>query len=126
MRADRIGEVGPAAGVESPSAPLKTGSTAFDKALRQATAPGAAADINISKHAEQRLAQRGIRLEGDLKQRLLDGVDRAAAKGSRTTLVLVDSTAFVVGVPNRALITVADQDNLREKVFTNIDSMVIA
>jgi flagellar operon protein len=126
MRPDRIGQTGQTPGVESPSAPLKTGSPAFGDALRQAVAPASTGDINISKHAEQRLAQRGIRLEGDLKQRLLDGVDRAAAKGSRTTLVLVDSTAFVVGVPNRALITVADQDNLREKVFTNIDSMVIA
>ena len=58
--------------------------------------------------------------------RLGDGVDRAAAKGSRDSLVLVDQTAFVVSVRNRTVITAVDREHMREQVFTNIDSAVIS
>jgi hypothetical protein len=40
--------------------------------------------------------------------------------------VLVDSTAFVVAVPNRTVITAVDRAHMKEQVFTNIDSAVIA
>lgn len=129
MRADRIEQTQSVMAPTAPAAPLKTGATAFDSALKQAVgAQSAAAGVGIdfSKHALQRLEQRGIKLDEPLVQRLSSGIERAASKGSRTTLVLVDRTAFVVGVPNRTVVTVADQENLRERVFTNIDSMVIA
>lgn len=100
----------------------------FAEALRQATArtTAPATRVEFSKHALARLEQRGIRLDDTLLNRLADGIDRAEGKGSQTTLVLVDQTAFVVGVGNRTVVTVADQESLRERVFTNIDSMVIA
>lgn len=101
---------------------LKTGATGFAEALRQAEAAPA---LEFSKHALQRLEQRGIRLDDELLRRLDEGVAKAAGKGSKTTLVLADQTAFVVGVPSRTVVTVADQESLRERVFTNIDSMVI-
>jgi flagellar operon protein len=132
MRLDRIDSTGKVGEPQEARAPLKTGATAFEQALRRATTAqggvGTAAGpvLDFSKHALQRLEQRGIELDEPLLGRLTNGIDRAAAKGSRTTLVLVDRTAFVVGVPNRTVVTVADQDNLRERVFTNIDSMVIA
>jgi flagellar operon protein len=50
----------------------------------------------------------------------------AASKGARESLVLLDQTAFVVSVPNRTVITVVDKENLKQNVFTNIDSAVIA
>ncbi len=110
------------------TAPKKTGDTRFAEALAAATttATGQKSQVEFSKHALERLEQRGIRLDDSLMDRLNDGVDRAASKGSRTTLVLVDQAAFVVGVGNRTVVTVADQDALKERVFTNIDSMVIA
>jgi flagellar operon protein len=58
--------------------------------------------------------------------RLDGGLARAAAKGARDSLVLVDQTAFVVSVPNRTVITAVDREHMREQVFTNIDSAVIA
>ncbi|MBI5833077.1 MAG: flagellar biosynthesis protein [Armatimonadetes bacterium] len=129
MRLDRIDKAGAIAGATEAQAPRKTGAVAFEEALRKATgseSTTAAPGLDFSKHALQRLEQRGIKLDDQLMERLTGAVDRAATKGSRTTLVLVDQTAFVVGVPNRTVVTVADQENLREKVFTNIDSMVIA
>ncbi len=99
-------------------------SGAFGEALRQAS--GTASRVEFSKHALERLEQRGVRLDDSLLERLSGAVDKAAGKGSKTSLVMVDQTAFVVGVANRTVVTVADQADLKERVFTNIDSMVIA
>jgi flagellar operon protein len=128
MRPDRIEQTGQVREAQTSQEALKTGAAGFAQALNAATAASSptTAGVDFSKHALQRLEQRGIKLDDQLLGRLSGGIDRAAAKGSRTTLVLVDQTAFVVGVPNRTVVTVADQDNLKERVFTNIDSMVIA
>ena len=58
--------------------------------------------------------------------RLSEGVGRAASKGSRDSLVLVDGTAFVVSVSNRTVITAVGSEHMKDNVFTNIDSAVIA
>jgi flagellar operon protein len=82
--------------------------------------------LHFSKHALQRVERRGIRMEGETLQRLQSGVDRAAAKGSRDSVVFLDGTAFVVSVKNRTVVTAVDTEHMREQVFTNIDSAVIA
>jgi flagellar operon protein len=81
--------------------------------------------IRFSGHALQRIERRGIRMDDATLARLDGGLDRAAAKGSRDSLVLVDGTAFVVSVPNRTVITAVDPEHMKEQVFTNIDSAVI-
>jgi flagellar operon protein len=82
--------------------------------------------VAFSRHALQRLERRGIEVGAPTLARLGDGVDRAAGKGSRASVVFVDGTAFVVSVPNRTVITAVDSAHMREQVFTNIDSAVIA
>jgi flagellar operon protein len=82
--------------------------------------------VSFSRHALQRLERRGIELGDHALARLGDGVDRAAGKGSRSSVVFVDGTAFVVAVPKRTVLTAVDPEHMREQVFTNIDSAVIA
>lgn len=82
--------------------------------------------VSFSRHALQRLERRGIELGEQDLARLGDGVDRAAGKGSRASVVFVDGTAFVVAVPKRTVLTAVDPEHMREQVFTNIDSAVIA
>jgi flagellar operon protein len=82
--------------------------------------------LRFSKHAIQRVERRGIQLEGELLRRLHAGVDRVAAKGGRDSVVFLDKTAFVVSVQNRTVVTAVDTEHMREQVFTNIDSAVIA
>jgi flagellar operon protein len=82
--------------------------------------------VTFSRHALERLQRRGIELGEQQLARLGDGVDRAAGKGSRSSVVLVDGTAFVVAVPKRTVLTAVDPEHMREQVFTNIDSAVIA
>lgn len=59
-------------------------------------------------------------------QRLAGAVDKAAAKGSRDSLVLMDDLALVVSIRNRTVITAVDANSRRGNVFTNIDSVVLA
>ena len=48
------------------------------------------------------------------------------AKGGRESLVMLDDTALVVSVKNDTVVTVVDREQLKNNVFTNIDSAVIA
>jgi len=95
----------------------------FADALQRA---GAGASIQFSRHALARVQRRGIELDSSTLQRLAEGVGRAAGKGSRDSLVLVDGTAFVVSVSNHTVITAVDSEHMKDNVFTNIDSAVIA
>jgi flagellar operon protein len=94
---------------------------AFGDVLAEKTA-----EVQFSGHALQRVRRRGIEVDSGTLQRLQSGVDRAAGKGARESVVFVDSTAFVVSVRNRTVITAVDRDHMKDHVFTNIDSAVIA
>lgn len=80
----------------------------------------------FSKHALDRLSRRGIEMNGQTLGRLTDGIQRAADKGARNSVVFVDGTAFVTSVANNTVITAVTPDHMRSHVFTNIDSAVIA
>jgi flagellar operon protein len=82
--------------------------------------------LHFSRHALARVARRGIELDATTVGRLAEGVGRAAGKGARDSLVLVDGTAFVVSVSNRTVITAVGSEHMKDNVFTNIDSAVIA
>lgn len=82
--------------------------------------------VRFSGHALERIQRRNIPMDGPVAARLQAGVDKAAAKGVRESLVLVDDTAFVVSVRNRTVVTAVDRDHMKEHVFTNIDGAVIA
>ena len=106
----------------APSATRVPGGAAFADVLRTQQ-PQA---VRFSSHALQRVERRGIDVSAETLGRLNDGVDRAAGKGARASVVFVDATAFVVSVPNRTVITAVDRDHMKQQVFTNIDSAVIA
>jgi flagellar operon protein len=102
---------------------VRQGGPGFADHLREV---GSAQAVRFSNHALQRIERRGIDMSPDVLARLDSGVLRAAAKGAREALVLVDGTAFVVGVQARTVVTAVDPASMREHVFTNIDSAVIA
>jgi len=81
--------------------------------------------LKVSGHAKTRLESRNIQLGKEEWDRVVDGVNKAAAKGAKESLVMVDSVALVVSVKNRTVITAVDQANLKDNVFTNIDSAII-
>jgi flagellar operon protein len=81
--------------------------------------------LKLSGHAQTRLQSRNIDLGQPEWDRVMKGVERAAQKGAKESLVMVDDVALVVSIKNRTVITAVDKDNLKENVFTNIDSAVI-
>lgn len=82
--------------------------------------------VGFSRHAQNRMASRGISFSDSDLQRLNGAVDQVQAKGGRDSLVLMDNTALVVSVKNRQVVTVMDQTQIKDNVFTNIDSAIIA
>jgi len=80
--------------------------------------------LTFSAHARARLESRGIDLGEDDLRKLEEAVDRAGAKGSRDTLLVLRGAGFIVNVPSRTVVTAVDEAGLRERVFTNIDSTV--
>jgi flagellar operon protein len=82
--------------------------------------------VTFSKHAAARMQSRGIELSPESMGRLNQAVSRAQAKGCRDSLVLLDSNAMVVSVKDNTVVTVADKEQLKGNIFTNIDSAIIA
>jgi flagellar operon protein len=119
----QVAGVGQGVPAQGASAPARPGGASFGDVLAERVA---AAPVRFSGHALQRIERRGISVDPSVLARLGDGVSRAAAKGSRDSVVLVDQTAFVVSVPNRTVITAVDREHMKEHVFTNIDSAVIS
>lgn len=81
--------------------------------------------LKVSGHAQTRLQSRNIELGKAEWDRVMGGVERAAAKGAKESLVMLDDVALVVSIKNRTVITAVDANHLKENVFTNIDSAVI-
>ena len=99
------------------------GSASFAEELRNRIG---GREVEFSNHAIRRLESRQIDIEeNDRIERLNRGVELAAEKGSEESLILVDSTAFIVSVKNNTVITTVSADDLKGNVFTNIDSAVI-
>ena len=99
----------------------------FEEILRQKQTQSALehAELKFSKHAANRLNDRNIVLTDAQNVRLENGVRQASEKGIRESLVLVDSLAFIVNVPNKTVVTAMDQTETNSNIFTNIDGAVI-
>lgn len=81
--------------------------------------------VRFSQHAQNRLRERNITMSANDYVRLRDAMQKISEKGGRESLVLMDNQAFVVSAENRTVITAMDGSNMRENVFTNIDSAII-
>lgn len=117
-----IGPLGP-----KPAAPARSRQPqgpSFDQVLQQQLRP--AGKVRFSRHAEERMQSRGIAFSPQQLGRLEQAVAKAEAKGGRDSLVLLDDAALVVSVKNSTVVTVADKDGLKQNLFTNIDSAIIA
>jgi flagellar operon protein len=119
------GPVGPAQPAATPAAGT-TGAQAASGPSFQDVLDQQTSSLQFSRHALQRLQQRGIQVDQPTLGRLTEGVQRAANKGSRDSVVFVDGTAYVVSVANNTVITAVGSEHMRQQVFTNIDSAVIA
>jgi flagellar operon protein len=93
--------------------------TLFQKELDRQTQP-----VAFSKHAQERVEERGIEITPDLMDQLRLGLVRAQEKGATNILAMDTENAFIINVPNAKVITALTQDEMRENIFTNIDGAV--
>jgi flagellar operon protein len=107
--------------------PPATPGTGFRDVLQSttATSTGSVGGLKFSAHAMQRLASRNITLTQDDVNRMNAMADKAAAKGAKQSLFMMNDVAMVVSIKNRTVITAVDADSMKENVFTNIDSAAI-
>lgn len=108
----------------APSQPKTGGPGSFQELFTQAL-DEQRWGLKFSAHARSRVQSRNLELTPDRMERLRQAVDRAAQKGARESLILVDELALLVSVPHRTVITVMDGSQAKQNVFTNIDSAVI-
>lgn len=82
-------------------------------------------EVKFSNHAVDRMRTRGISYGPNEIAKINDAVGRAAAKGSKDSLILMNDSALIVSVKNKTVVTVMDKTALKENVFTNIDSTIV-
>jgi len=81
--------------------------------------------IKFSAHAKTRLESRNIELSTEKVSKIAEALNRAENKGAHDSLIVMENVAFIANIDNRTIITAIDEANMRENVFTNIDSAII-
>lgn len=112
--------VGNAGASQRAGQPAATGGPKFADVLKSKLE-----GLKWSAHAQERLKSRGIVLSDSDKQRIDGALRKAAEKGSRNSLFLLRDIGLVVSVQNKTVVTAVDKADLKERVFTEIDSTVI-
>lgn len=81
--------------------------------------------LQFSKHAAERLTQRGVELTPTLTEELNTAVEKARNKGAKDVVVIGPQSAFIVSVTNNTVITTMNAQEMKNNIFTNIDSAVL-
>jgi flagellar operon protein len=81
-------------------------------------------EISFSKHADLRAKERNIAIEGADLDKLSDACDRAAVKGVRDALIVMNDSAFIVNAGSKVVVTVVDKNEMKDNIFTNIEGAV--
>ena len=81
-------------------------------------------EISFSKHADLRAKERNIAIEASDLRRLSEACDRAAGKGVRDALIVMNDSAFIVNAGSKTVVTVVDKNEMKDNIFTNIEGAV--
>ncbi|MGV2941112.1 TIGR02530 family flagellar biosynthesis protein [Mesobacillus sp. LC4] len=81
--------------------------------------------LTISKHATERLEQRGINISQERWNRIEEKVSQAKAKGVSDSLVLLNDAALIVSAKNNTVITAMGRQEAAEQIFTNINGTIV-
>jgi flagellar operon protein len=84
-----------------------------------------ASALQFSKHATSRLSDRNININENTLNKLERATDKAAEKGAKEALMMLDNLNFIVSVRNRTVVTAMPSAESLDSVYTNIDTAVI-
>ena len=99
--------------------------TALQNVLPSTAKPIEQSPLKFSNHAIDRMQARGIRFSPEEMTKIEGAISKAQAKGAKDTLLLTDTSALIVSVKDKTVVTVMDKAQLKDNVFTNIDSTVM-
>lgn len=97
----------------------------FEKLLKEQLGREEKKELQFSKHAAARVEQRGINMTPGLLGDLNDAVEKARSKGAKDVVIIGKEGAFIVNVPNNVVVTTMSTNEMKNNIFTNIDSAVI-
>lgn len=104
--------------------PFKKHQTNFVSELQSAMKPHDKC-LTISKHARQRLEQRGININEVRWQQIGEKVKEAKKMGVKESLVLLENAALIVSTKNETVITAMDRKEATTQIFTNINGTIL-
>ncbi len=81
--------------------------------------------LQFSKHAKERIDQRGIEMTSTLMDDLNNAVAKAKQKGAKDVVIIGPKEVFIVNVPNNIVVTTLSGAEMKNNIFTKIDSAVI-
>lgn len=82
-------------------------------------------ELQFSKHSQERIRQRGISLTEELMADMNAAAGKARMKGAKDVVMIGKEAAFIVNVPNNMVVTAMSGEEMKENIFTNIDSAVL-
>ena len=81
--------------------------------------------LTISKHAKERLEQRGIRINASRWEQISEKVREAKEMGVKDSLVLLENAALIVSAKNETVITAMNRAEAATHIFTNINGTIV-
>jgi flagellar operon protein len=105
-----------------PSNIAQSSQQSFRDHLNKAVQP---AELKISKHASERLAERNIHISETEWAHITDKVNEAKSKGIKESLVLMEQAALIISAKNATVITAMDRMEAKDQLFTNIDGTIV-
>ena len=82
-------------------------------------------EIQFSKHAKERIDQRGIEVTPSLMNDLSNAVAKAKEKGAEDVVIIGPKEVFIVNIPNNIVVTTMSENEMKNNIFTKIASAVI-
>lgn len=86
---------------------------------------GSQDELQFSRHATERVNQRGIEISEPFLNDLRSAVEKARSKGAKDVVIISEKGAFIVNVPNNTVVTTMSGSEMKENIFTNIDSAIL-
>ncbi|WP_296560013.1 TIGR02530 family flagellar biosynthesis protein [uncultured Acetobacterium sp.] len=99
---------------------IKKTETSFNELLNQQLNN----TVTFTKHANIRKEQRNIAVSETDLEKLGDACEKAQQKGIGNALIMMDNSAFIVNAADKRVITVMDKNELKNKLFNDIDGAV--
>ena len=100
--------------------PVQSSDDSFQRLLKQEAQEDK--NVRFSKHAQKRLEERKISLDGDEYLKLKEGINKLKEKGGKDSLIVTNEAAYIVDVDNEMVVTAFDKEDMSENVVTKIDS----